>query len=205
MVTFSGLTLYPDSPFPSSESPLKLSLGISIVQYVILSPVNGSTSNGSLPSIRFWSNKDSPLLVNESPSKGIVLLRIIERLPWNILKTYWSVGFPIPHSIVAPVMASVEDLRPKVNPLILPGWYLNTLLDCILTYFCLVSEYPGRVLSAAYFEDPSIFWNSVDNWLIAPKSNTDPEIGSLSKLSLISLQVSVQISTCANDSLTPAE
>ena len=122
IVTFSGCNKYPDGPLESKESPLNLSLGISIVQYV-------SLSNGSPLGIRVWSWGVNPFLIKTAGSNGTVLLRTIENCPALILKTYWSVGFDIPHSKLIPVTASVDDLSPKVNPLILPGWYLNTLLD----------------------------------------------------------------------------
>ena len=76
-----------------------------------------------------------------------MLLRIILSCPASIWKTYWSVGFLIPHSRVIPLTGSTDDLKPKVNPLILPGWYLNTLLDCRKPYLWNPVLYPGRVVS----------------------------------------------------------
>ena len=61
-------------------------------------------------------------------------------------------GFPIPHSVIYPLLLSVDALTPNVNPLIRPGWYLKVLLDWSKAYIGWVLKYPGLISPAVgYF------------------------------------------------------
>ena len=88
----------------------------------------------------------NPFLIKTLLDNATVLLRTIDNWPAYILNIYWSVLFETPHSLNIPGTGSADDLDPKVNPLILPGWYLKTLLDCIVATLRRPVAYPGLVL-----------------------------------------------------------